>query len=144
MKLTRSYWFVGLFLAMVAAPAVAQFEVSPDHFGDDVQKPGSSRPAVSLQQQIGAQRALLATYRSQIKNKAALVRKAQRDLKRSAPGADDSDLKNTLVRQQRELERLRRSLLDGEAALTRLEEWHETSLAGKAPERAAETLSASK
>jgi hypothetical protein len=118
------YWFTLLLLMMSAVPAVAQFEVSPDHFDDN---PPSSRqvvnssPAASLKLQIAGQKKLLAGYQDRLLQKSALVSKARQALEDSG----SATARNDLLRQRRELRELRRSLAgpvrDAQVALARLE-----------------------
>jgi hypothetical protein len=82
MKLNaRSYWLALLLLMMSAVPAVAQFEVDPDHVGDD---PSNSRQVArsnsmtdlklqDLKMQIGEQKKLLASYQDRLRQKSALA-----------------------------------------------------------------------
>jgi hypothetical protein len=125
MKLNaKSYWFTLLLLMMFAVPAVAQFEVSPDHFDDN---PSSSRQGdhsnsvTSLKLQIAEQKKLLASYQDRLLQKPALVTKA-----RQAFGNSGSvTARNDFLRQKSELRELRQSLADpvrdAQLALARLE-----------------------
>jgi len=107
-----------------AVPALAQFEVSPDHFDDN---PSSSRQAdhsnsvTSLRLQIAEQKKLLAGYQDQLLRKSALVTKARQALGNLSSAA----ARNELLRQKSELRELRQSLADpvhnARLALARLE-----------------------
>lgn len=125
MKLNaRSYWFTLLLLMMFAVPAVAQFEVSPDHFDDN---PSSSRQAdhsnsvTGLRLQIAEQKKLLDGYQDQLLQKSALVAKARQALGNSGSAA----ARNDYFRQKSELRELRQSLAgpvrNAQLALARLE-----------------------
>jgi hypothetical protein len=124
MKLNaRSYWFT-LLLLMSAVPAVAQFEVSPDHFDDN---PSTSRqianssPAASLKLQIEEQKKLLASYQDRLIQKSALVTKARQALENSG----SATARNDFLKQKSELRELHQSLAspvrDAQLALARLE-----------------------
>ena len=125
MKLNaKSYCFTLLWLMMVAVPAVAQFEVSPDHFDDN---PSSSRQSdhsnsvTGLKLKIAEQKKLLSGYQDRLQQKSALVAKA-----RQALGSSDSAAaRNGYLRQKSELRELRQSLAgpvrNAQLALARLE-----------------------
>lgn len=126
MKL-RFCWFL-MFLAMATVPAVAQFEVSPDHFDDDSsnsRKFADARPQDALKQQIAEQKALLASYQEQIQRKTAVMHRARYDVGSSANGADSAAARENFLRQQKELRDLRQVLAkpihDARAALNQLE-----------------------
>jgi hypothetical protein len=77
MKLNaRSCWLALLLLMMSAGPAVAQFEVSPDHVDDN---PSSSRQVArsnsmtDLKLQGAEQKKLLASYQDRLRQKSALA-----------------------------------------------------------------------
>jgi hypothetical protein len=120
----KFYWFTLLFLIVSAIPALAQFEVSPDHFDDNPSSsPRSARsnPVTSLKLQIAKQKKLLASYQDQLLQKSALVARA-----RQAQGNSSSAAARTeLLRQKRELGELRQSLSgpirNAQLALARLE-----------------------
>lgn len=125
MKLkARSYCFALLLLMMSAVRAVAQFEVSPDHFDDN---PSSSRQSdhsssvTSLKLQIAERKKLLASYQDRLLQKSALVTKARQALDNSG----SAPARNDFLRQKSELRELRQSLSspvrDAQLALTRLE-----------------------
>lgn len=125
MKLNaRSYWLTLLLLMMSAVPAVAQFEVSPDHFDDN---PSSSRQGdhsnsvTSLKLQIAEQKKLLASYQDRLLQESALVTKAREALENSG----SATARNNFLRQKSELRELRRSqagpVRDAQLALARLE-----------------------
>jgi hypothetical protein len=125
MKLNaKSYCFTLLLLMMFAVPAVAQFEVSPDHFDDN---PSSSRQAdlsnsvTGLKLQIAEQKKLLAGYQDRLLQKSALVAKARQALGNSGSAA----ARNDYFRQKSELRELRQSLAgpvrNAQLALARLE-----------------------
>lgn len=125
MKLNaKSYCFTLLLLMMFAVPAVAQFEVSPDHFDDN---PSSSRQAdhsnsvTGLKLQIAEQKKLLASYQDRLLQKSALVAKARQALGNSGSAA----ARNDYFRQKSELRELHQSLAgpvrNAQLALARLE-----------------------
>jgi hypothetical protein len=124
MKLkARSYWFT-LLLLMMSVPAVAQFEVSPDHFDDD--SPSSrqvihSNSATDLKLQIAEQKKLLASFQDRLLQKSVLVAKARQALGNSSSAA----ARNDFLRQKKELRELRQSLAgptrDAQVALGQLE-----------------------
>ncbi|HEY1525553.1 MAG TPA: hypothetical protein VGH51_04880 [Candidatus Angelobacter sp.] len=131
MKLNaRSYWFTLLLLMMFAVPAVAQFEVSPDHFDDN---PSSSPQAdhsnsvTSLRLQIAEQKKLLASYQDRLLQKSALVAKARQALGNSGSAA----ARNDYFRQKSELRELHQSLAgpvrNAQLALARLERQQQAS-----------------
>jgi hypothetical protein len=108
MKL-RSYWFLMFFLVMAVVPAVAQFEVSPDHFDDGPsisQKLDNSSPAANLKRQIAEQKKLLASYQDRLLQKSVQVAKARQALENSG----NATARNDLLRQKSELQELRQSL----------------------------------
>jgi hypothetical protein len=125
MKLkARSYGFTLLLLMMSAIPAVAQFEVSPDHFDDD--SPSSrqvihSNSATDLKLQIAEQKKLLSSFQNRLSQKSVLVAKARQSLGNSSSAAARSDF----LRQKSELRELRQSLAgptrNAQLALARLE-----------------------
>jgi hypothetical protein len=103
------------FLAMAAMPALAQFEISPDHFGSDQpnsEKAADSGPAAHLKQQIAEQISLLAGYRSQIETQAALVEQSRQLLISPAGSADEAGESIALSVNEKRLEELKRSLAD--------------------------------
>lgn len=124
MKL-RFNWFLMLFLAVAVVPAVAQFEVSPDHFDDN---PSSSRQAdhsnslTGLKLRVAEQKKLLAGYQDRLVQKTALVEKARQALENSG----SATARNNLLRQKSDLRELRQSLdgpvRDAQLALVRLEQ----------------------
>lgn len=130
MKLkARSYWFALLLLVMFSVPAVAQFEVSPDHFDDN---PPSSQQVThsnsatnlklqDLKMQVGEQKKLLANFQGKLLQKSALVAKARQALHDSGSAV----ARNDFLRQKSELRELRESLAgparDAQLALARLE-----------------------
>ena len=123
----RFFWFV-TFLAMATVPAVAQFEVSPDHFDEDSSNRrtlADVRPQDALKQQIAEQKALLASYQEQIQRKTAVVNRTGHDVGTSANGANGAAARENFLRQQRELRDLRQVLAkpihDASVALAGLE-----------------------
>ena len=126
MKL-RFCWFF-MFVAMATVPAVAQFEVSPDHFDEDSsnrRKVADARPQDGLKQQIAEQKALLTSYQEQIQRKTAVMDRARYDVGSSAKGADSAAARENFLRLQRELRGLRQVLAkpihDATVALNQLE-----------------------
>jgi hypothetical protein len=125
MKLNaRYYWFTLLLLMMLAVPAFAQFEVSPDHFDDNpssTQQAKHSNSVTSLKLQIVEQKKLLAGYQDQLLQKSALVAKAKQAIGNSGSAA----ARNDYFRQKSELRELRESLTgpvhNAQLALARLE-----------------------
>lgn len=125
MKLkARSYWFALLLLVMFSVPAVAQFEVNPDHFEDSSssrQQVTHSNSAADLKLQIVEQKKLLASIQDRLVEKSALVAKARQALHDS----DSTVARNDFLRQKSELRELRESLAgparDAQLALARLE-----------------------
>jgi hypothetical protein len=126
MKLkARTYWFTLLMLVLSAIPAVAQFEVSPDHFDDNPSsspKIAHSNSMTDLKLQIGEQKKLLASYQNQLLQKSALVAKARQALGISG----SASARNDYFRQKSELRELRESLAvpvhNAQLALARLEQ----------------------
>jgi predicted nucleic acid-binding Zn-ribbon protein len=123
MKL-RSYWFLMFFLVMAVMPAVAQFEVSPDHFDDspsNSHKSGNSTAAANLKRQIAEQKKLLASYQDRLVQKSAQVAKARQALANSG----NATARNDLLTQKSELRELRQSLAapvrEAQLVLARLE-----------------------
>jgi len=123
----RFFWFL-MFVAMGTVPAVAQFEVSPDHFDEDSsnsRKVADARPLEGLKQQIAEQKALLASYQEQIQRKTAVMHRARYDVGSPADGADNAAARENFLRQQRELRGLRQVLAkpihDARVALIGLE-----------------------
>jgi hypothetical protein len=110
MKLkARSYWFPLLLLIMFAVPALAQFEVSPDHFDDNsssARQANHSNSVTSLRLRIAEQKKLLAGYQDQLQQKSALVARARQALGNSGSAAT----RNDYFRQKSELRELRESL----------------------------------
>ncbi|HEY2915486.1 MAG TPA: hypothetical protein VGK21_19120 [Candidatus Angelobacter sp.] len=130
MKLkARSYWFALLLLVMFSVPAVAQFEVSPDHFEDSsssTRQVAHSNSAANLKlqdlkMQIGEQKKLLASFQDKLLQKSSLVAKARQALEDSGSAA----ARNDFLRQKKELRELRESLAgpvrDAQLHLARLE-----------------------
>lgn len=120
-------WYVVLFLAMAAAPALAQFEVTPDHFGDrqtDSRNAASVNPA-SLQKEIAAQASLLASYHHQIADQVAVVEQSWQLLISPEGSADEAGESIALSVNQKRLAALVRYLEDpirvAEANLASLE-----------------------
>src|ERR1700748_1911196 len=110
----RFFWFL-MFVAMAMAtvPAVAQFEVSPDHFDEDSangRKVADARPLEGLKQQIAAQKTLLASYQEQIQRKTAVMDRARYNVGSSANGADKAAARKKFLTQQREPPELRQVL----------------------------------
>ena len=108
----RFCWFL-MFLTMATVPAVAQFEVSPDHFDEDSangRKVADARPLEGLKQQIAEQKTLLASYQEQIQRKTAVMDRARYNVGSSANGADKAAARENFLTQQRELHELRQAL----------------------------------
>jgi hypothetical protein len=92
LKLT-SYWCVVLFLAIAAVPVLAQFEVTPDQFGDSQSSSRNAAgfsPAAGLQQQIALQTSLLERYHHQIADQVALVEQSWQLLISPEGSADEA------------------------------------------------------
>jgi uncharacterized membrane protein YiaA len=77
MKLNaRFYWLALLLLMMSAVPAVAQFEVDPDHVGDN---PSNSRQVArsdsrtEIKLLVSEQKKLLTSYQYRLRQKSALA-----------------------------------------------------------------------
>ena len=125
MKLqARSHWFALLLLGMSAVPAVAQFEVSPDHFDDNSsssQQVTHSNSVMNLKLQVAEQKKVLAGYQDQLLQKSVLVAKARQVLGNSG----SASARNDYFRQKSELRELRESLAvpvhNAQLALARLE-----------------------
>ncbi|HEY2115650.1 MAG TPA: hypothetical protein VGJ51_11190 [Candidatus Angelobacter sp.] len=130
MKLkARSHWFALLLLMMSAVPALAQFEVNPDHFDDNPSSSQQGAPSTSatglklqdLKMQIGEQKKLLASYQDRLLQKSAVVAKARQALLNSGSAA----ARNDFLKQRNELRELRQSLANpvrgARLALARLE-----------------------
>src|SRR6185437_16285527 len=120
----RYYCLALLLLMMFAVPALAQFEVSPDHFDDNPsssQQADHSKSVTSLRLQIAEQKKLLAGYQDQLLQKSALVTKARQALGNSGNAA----ARNEYFRQKSELRELHQSLAgpvrNAQLALARLE-----------------------
>ena len=108
----RFFWFL-MFVAMATVPAVAQFEVSPDHFDEDSangRKVADARPLEGLKQQIAEQKTLLASYQEQIQRKTAVMERARYNVGSSANAADKAAARENFLTQQRELHELRQVL----------------------------------
>src|SRR5690242_14615060 len=77
MKLNaRSCWLALLLLMMSAVPAVAQFEVDPDHFNDNPsngRQVARSNSMTDLKLQIAKQKNVLACYQGRLRQKSALA-----------------------------------------------------------------------
>lgn len=123
----KLYCCVVLFLAMTVAPALAQFEVTPDHFGDrqtDSRNAASVNPA-SLQKQIAVQTSLLASYHHQIADQVTAVEQSWRLLISPEGSADEAGESIALSVNQKRLAALVRFLEDpirvAEANLASLE-----------------------
>ena len=123
MKLnSKSYCFTLLLMMVSAVPAVAQFEINPDHFDDNPPSSQQTDHSVnSLKLQIAEQKKLLASYQDQLLQKSALVAKARQALGNSSSAA----ARNDYFRQRSELRELRESLAvpvhNAQLALARLE-----------------------
>jgi len=115
MKYFGGNWFRVVFLAMAIVPAVAQFEIAPDHFGDSPSKnedAADSIPSAALKQQIAEQSSLLADYRRQIQAQAALVEEARQLLISPEGSADEGGESIALTISEKKLQALQR-LLEG-------------------------------
>lgn len=125
-----------LLMTLPALPALAQFEVSPDHF-DEMSGASSqnsdSRRHDELRQQIAIQQARLEIYRKQIEAEAALVEEA-RQILISAGSPDGAGEIVDLYMRQKALEALRQSLAgpirEAQAVLAGLERERGSLLAG--------------
>lgn len=128
----KFYVRMPLLVAMLAIPALAQFEVDPDHFDSPDQiverSSGHSRKATSRRQdevrkQIASQQARLESDRKQIEVKAALVEEARQIL--ISAGSHDGAGESVFYIRQKELEALQQSLAapirEAEAVLAALE-----------------------
>jgi peptidoglycan hydrolase CwlO-like protein len=98
-----------LFVLFFAAPALAQFEVAPDHFPstDELAVQPASIHAAQREQRITEQQAVVAEYRAQIKAKIEQVVAALQGLQLPTSGTGQRD---ALITQQRELQKLLKSL----------------------------------
>jgi len=123
MKLnSKSYCFTLLLMMVSAVPAVAQFEINPDHFDDNPPSSQQTDHSVnSLKLQIAEQKKLLAGFQDRLLQKSALVAKARQALKNSG----SATARNDYLKQRSELRELRESLVgpvrDAHLALARLE-----------------------
>ena len=102
-----SYGTIPVLMATLALPAVAQFEVSPDHFDDSAaENPriSDSHRLAHIERQLATHRARLTDYHKRIKLQVALVEEARQKLN-SLPESNIA-----LQARQRDLEALRRSL----------------------------------
>src|SRR5262249_35561172 len=70
-----------LFVLFFAAPALAQFEIAPDHFpsADELAVQPASTHAAQREQRVAEQQAILAEYRAQIKGKSESVEVARQE-----------------------------------------------------------------
>lgn len=115
MKYFRANWLLVQFLAMAIVPAVAQFEIAPDHPGDGPLKNANaadSNPAGALRQQIAEQTLLLEDYRRQIQAQAALVEEARQLLISPEGSADEAGESIALSVSEKRLQALQGFLED--------------------------------
>lgn len=107
------YRAIPVLMAMLAFPAVAQFEVNPDHFdGSAAENPriSNARGRAEIKQQLAAQQARLTGYRKQIEKQVALVEEARQMLISPAVNTDRADATIALQARQRDLAALRQTL----------------------------------
>lgn len=95
-----------LFVLFLAAPALAQFEIEPDH-PDDADEHTSQSRTMQLNQEIAQQQAILEDCRAQIRAKAELVDMAQQSLLLTGAEAGEAE---ALAIYQRDLEKLKKAL----------------------------------
>jgi len=113
-----------LFVLFFAAPALAQFEVAPDHFPstDELAVQPGSIHAAQREQRKTEQQAVLVEYRAQIKAKIEQVVAASQALQLGTSGTGETD---ALITQQRELQKVLKSLASvvrgAEVTLARLQ-----------------------
>jgi hypothetical protein len=116
-------------MALMALPAAAQSEVSPDHFEDQPStKSSNAAPQTghkTLQQRMAAEQAQLESYLRQIKEKAAQVEKARQLQIASAGSTNELGNSMTLAEEEKGLKRLKQSLAgpihETEARIARLQ-----------------------
>jgi len=107
-----------------AAPALAQFEVAPDHFPstDELAVQPGSILAAQREQRKTEQQAVLVEYRAQIKAKIEQVVAASQALQLGTSGTGETD---ALITQQHELQKVLKSLASvvrgAEVTLARLQ-----------------------
>jgi hypothetical protein len=112
MKL-RFYGAIPVLMATLALPAVAQFEVSPDHFDDNpAENPriSNSHSHAVIEQQLATHQARLTGYHKQIKAQVALVEEARQKLNSLAENTERAGANIAFQARQRDLQALRRSL----------------------------------
>jgi hypothetical protein len=109
----RRYGAIPVLMAMLALPAVAQFEISPDHLdGRPAENPRISNPRrhAEIERQLATQQARLTTYRKQIAAQVALVEEARQMSISPAENIDKAGANIALQACHRALEASRRSL----------------------------------
>jgi hypothetical protein len=106
--------YIGLLVLAVlfSVPAVAQFEVSPDHFDDPPATPAQTSAAQKehVRLQMASAQAELKKCHKQIENKAAEVEQARQLLLSPAGSADEAGESFALAARERELKQLKTSL----------------------------------
>lgn len=109
----KLYGTIPVLMATLALPAVAQFEISPDHFDDNpAENPriADSHRLAQIEQQLATHRARLTGYHKRIKAQVALVEEARQKLNSVAESTERAVANIALQARQRDLEALRRSL----------------------------------
>lgn len=109
----RFYGAISVLMAMLAIPAVAQFEVSPDHFDDnpaETPRASNSQRHATIEQQLAKHQAWLRDYHKRIKIQATLVEEARQKLNSLAEDTEREAAKIAVQARQRDLEALQRSL----------------------------------
>jgi hypothetical protein len=106
-KSTRNFAAMTALLIVLAVPALAQFEVAPDHFADP--EPSAS---AKLQDQIFEQQTALESYQAMIAAKAKDVEEARGFLDTPGGIEDMAHAQLRAYQQERELAALRNSLAE--------------------------------
>jgi chromosome segregation ATPase len=109
----RFYSAIPVLITALALPAVAQFEVSPDHFEDSIAEDPPIANAGShkeIEKHLATDQARLTGYQEQIKTQVALVEAARKQLNSLVERTEKAAARIALQARQRDLEALRSSL----------------------------------
>jgi hypothetical protein len=108
----RFYNAILVVMAMLALPAVAQFEPSPDHFDDNPPENARISQRVTIQQQLSTHQATLRDCRKRIKFQAALLEQARQKVKSLGDPIEKEAAEVAVQARQKDLEALQRSLAE--------------------------------
>jgi hypothetical protein len=97
-------------MATLTVAAVAQFEISPDHFEDTIAETASNSRGHAIEQQLATHQARLAGYHKQLRTQAALVEQARQKLNSLTASTERAAADVALQARQRDLDALRRYL----------------------------------